>query len=193
MKKKSFTTLTGLGYFLGSVRPTEFPYFNFPKIYQLLSNFSEIPPTVILCAPTTCLCLATALVSPAHPLAAASAIKGRPGRTFGVSLLRFTRRTGRQTIVPPVVRTPPKPQLRVRLLFHDGLRRIAERPSAHVHQNDDQDRRHPLQQLFVRELQLVRRLDPVRQRHPPGLHQQRRVRYAKPEVARPFRGHAKST
>lgn len=73
--------------------------------------------------------------------------------------------TDGQTVVPPVVRALGELHGRP---GEDVLarRRVAGRPRAQVHGGDEHDGHHPLQQLLVRQLELVRRFDPIRQRYP---------------------------
>lgn len=73
--------------------------------------------------------------------------------------------TNGQTMVPPIVDALLELQaLIVNYLF--GIRRIRERPGTQIDQHDQQDGHHPLKQLFVGQLNLVRRLDSVGQRDP---------------------------
>ena len=54
-----------------------------------------------------------------------------------------------------------------------GLRRRAQRPRAQEDEHDEKDGEHPLQQLLVRQLHLVRGLDAVRERDPASAEQSR--------------------
>lgn len=60
-----------------------------------------------------------------------------------------------QAVIPPVVRALLEPEA---LVVHDLLRRgrIRECPGPQVDQHDQEDGDHPLQQLLVREFDLVR-------------------------------------
>lgn len=68
------------------------------------------------------------------------------------------------------------------------FRRRRDCPGAEEDGNLEQDRKQPMQQLVVGQLQFVRRLDAVRQRDAPRFEQQRRVGYAEAHMSRPFRG-----
>lgn len=54
----------------------------------------------------------------------------------------------------------------------------AQRPSAQVDEHHQQNGYHPLKQLFVRQLDFVRWLHSIGERHPPSLHQEGCVRDA---------------
>lgn len=97
----------------------------------------------------------------------------------------------RQTVIPPIVRAQHKLQPMI-VPYHLRERRARQRPRAQIDQHHQQYGHHPLQQLLVGQLHLVRRLDAIRQRDAPRLHQQRRVRQTEAHVARPLGRNARA-
>ena len=72
--------------------------------------------------------------------------------------------TSSQCVVPPIVCALLEHEL-ITVLQYDSFRRVADGPRPKVHNHDQQDRGQPLQQLVVRQFDLVCRLHAVRQRH----------------------------
>lgn len=77
--------------------------------------------------------------------------------------------TDSQAVIPPVVRTLVELQV-VIIRDYLGVRRRADGPRSEINQHHQQNGHHPLQQLFVRQLNLMGALHPVCKRNPAGKH-----------------------
>lgn len=82
---------------------------------------------------------------------------------------RFRIFTDSQAVIPPVVRTLVELQV-VIIRDYLGVGRRADGPRSEINQHHQQNGHHPLQQLFVRQLNLMGALHPVCKRNPADRH-----------------------
>jgi len=72
--------------------------------------------------------------------------------------------TNSQAVIPPVVRTLIKLQVMI-IRDYFCIRRRTDGPRSEIDQHHQQDGHHPLQQLFIRQLNFVRAFHPIRKRN----------------------------